>query len=492
MLFNPASNLLRNGIDPGLVLHTIAGDAAVGQVCSDPETFADVTTLVAADGPAAPPVDARMLALLRMAWPGTAAHARLLWGGRVSARLRRPAPAADEPLPGDGGVPARPAPEPAADEPLPWGDRLPARPGPGPAADEPLPWDGGVPARSRRPGPEPAGELLPALVEDIIGVPATILRRVAAQVRSADRSGTDPVAHAAAPMARLQVATAELVRDRAATAADPPDTDEPAALTPGSGEPATVLDGLLSWRGLGHDRVSLDEVAALVSALTAAVWDAAHAALPRLLDAAAAVARADRAAWTGLATDPAQRAELVDTAVRGGPEVLGWLRVTTQTVLLDGAPIPAGTRCLLLLDATTPRDRADRADRDDRADPSDWGGRPALHALRWLAPESPDGAGATFARLVGDALLAAALAAPAAASRNEPDSAAPRNEPGHETARTESERMAPRNEPSHAPARTEPERTAARSEAQRVATRGEPERTAARKPAREEPLRKAA
>ncbi len=68
----------------------------------------------------------------------------------------------------------------------------------------------------------------------------------------------------------------------------------------------------------------------------------------------------------------------------------------TAPAQLDGAKVPAGTRCLWLVDATDPTDRCTRAD---------------LRALRWLSPGAPDGAGATFARLVGDALLSATAAA---------------------------------------------------------------------------------
>jgi hypothetical protein len=159
-------------------------------------------------------------------------------------------------------------------------------------------------------------------------------------------------------MRQLYHAVAGLVRDRSGA------------------RPDTILDELLFWRGLGPDRVPLDAVAALVTALTASMWDAATMLLPGLLDAA-------------LADPGADRARLVESVLGSGPSVIGWLRVTTQAVLLDGELIPAGQRCLLLVDAEEPAGR--------RA-------REPLRTLRWLAPDAPGGAGAMFARLVGNAL----------------------------------------------------------------------------------------
>ncbi|WP_238010362.1 cytochrome P450 [Dactylosporangium sp. AC04546] len=266
MLFDPAANLIR--AEPVVGLPVIAGDAAVGQVCCDPEAFADVTTL--AGGLAAPLLDPRLRGLLRLVWPGTHAQARLLWGRRVQG--------------------AR-------------GD-------------------------------------LAAVVGEIVGVPGSVLRRVTVRCQDGQRGG-DPVVRAAAPLAVLQAEVARLVHERAAEGR----------------RPETVLDELLFWRGAGRDSVSLNEVAWLVSALTAAVWDAAHTA-------------------------------------RAG--VVGWLRVTTQAVVLGGVRIPGGTRCLLLVDAVEPREQP---------------ARPALRALRWLAPAAPEGAGATVARLLGDGSAALQQAA---------------------------------------------------------------------------------
>jgi hypothetical protein len=218
-------------------------------------------------------------------------------------------------------------------------------------------WGPRVAALARR---YPIDELVPEVVADIIGVPATVLRGVDAQCRTPLVGPDDAIARAARPMALLHAAVAQVVRDRAAA------------------RPDTVLDELLFWRGLGQEGVPLDAVAALVTALTAAMWDAASMLLPHLLDASVANPGADRTS-------------LVDTALRGGPGVIGWLRVTTQSVLLDGELLPAGEHCLLLVDAEEPTGR--------RA-------REPLRTMRWLSPDAPSGAGAAFARLVGDALPA--------------------------------------------------------------------------------------
>ncbi|MEV0129731.1 hypothetical protein AB0H83_14895 [Dactylosporangium sp. NPDC050688] len=349
MLFDPAANLLAAQPHGGDV-RVIAGEVPVGQLCRDPEAFADVTTLVAPNAPGAPPLDARARALLSLVWPTSAAQARQIWGARIAARIR--------PLLGTATI-----------------EDLPGH----------------------------LDDLVPSLIADVVGIPASALRRVESRSALTASSCPDAVTRAAAPLALLHTAVAAAVRDRAAATAAPPD------------HPETVLDDALFWRGLGRDHVSLDEIAALVSALTAAAWDATRTTLPRLLDTMTATtatrpapaaagttgnagskrATADRPAWAGLVDGAAERATLVDTAVRCDPPVIGWLRITTAEVQVDGATIPAGTRCLWLVDATDPADRRTPA---------------ALRALRWLSPGAPDGAGATFARLVGDALLTATAA----------------------------------------------------------------------------------
>lgn len=383
MLFDPGWNLVgtrarhlltargpladRGGFDALSGLYVIAGDVAVGQVCCDPVTFAEVTVRGDHAGPLPSGDDSagalmlgtRARALLRMVYPRSVDQARALWSGRVAARFRREVAALGRSVAGPPGA-------------VPAVEDLPGR------------VDG----------------LVTAVVADVTGLPAAVLRRVVARSRAIPRcqalarcrhagpgEATGPscagaVARAAAPMALLRREAAGVVRDRAAAALD----------RPGEGEPETVLDELLLWRGLDRDDPSPDEVAALLSALAASMWDATQSVLSRLVTAVVAVAGSDRSAWTRLAADAAARAELVGVAVRDGPGAIAWLRVTTQAALLGGARIPAGARCVLVVDAAVRGDRPVR---------------PTLEALRWLAPAAPHGAGATFARVAADELLAA-------------------------------------------------------------------------------------
>ncbi|WP_432984092.1 hypothetical protein [Dactylosporangium sp. CA-233914] len=180
-------------------------------------------------------------------------------------------------------------------------------------------------------------DFVPSVLATITGVPGAVLE---AATRPDDT---------APPLDRLHTAVTALVHDR------------------GPARPETLLDELLFWRGLGHECVPLDTIAALVTALTAAMWDAT----------------------TTLLTRPG--------APDDGPGVIGWLRTTTQAVVLDGELIPAGERCLLLVDAQEPGERP---------------AREPLRMLRWLAPENPSGAGATFARLVAERLSDPSAGAP--------------------------------------------------------------------------------
>ncbi|WP_433612530.1 hypothetical protein ACQP2P_01585 [Dactylosporangium sp. CA-139114] len=319
MLFNPVANL--SGAHD---LRIIAGDAAVGQAFCDPLTFGG------------PRFDTRVRELLRLVWPSTPAQARLMWGGRIAARARQ----------------------------------------------------------------HPVDELVPEAVADVMGVPAAVLRSVESQWRAAALATTLPTAAPTASGSSPASASA-LAPTPASVSASTSVSTPASAFAPASGQasatlpmellhaavaravrdrdvarPETVLDELLFWRGLGPERISLDDVAELVTALTATLWDAASMLLPALLDAA-------------LTHPAADRASLVERVLSDGPGVIGWLRESTQAVLLDGELIPAGERCLLLVETVEPAGR--------RA-------REPLRTLRWLAPESPSGAGATFARLVGNAL----------------------------------------------------------------------------------------
>jgi hypothetical protein len=187
------------------------------------------------------------------------------------------------------------------------------------------------------------------LVAAVTGVPAEVL----AQARRTVATAGDPLVRAATPLAALSDGIAELVAVRAAA-------DEPE-------RPATVVDELLFWRGCSRDRMPLGDLAALVTALTAAAWDAT---------------------WD---------ATRLGAPGAGGPGRCAWLRVTTRAVLLGGARIAAGERCLLVVGATPPDGRPVR---------------PALTTLRWLSPTAPEGAAATLAGLVTEALTGGRPGAP--------------------------------------------------------------------------------
>ncbi|WP_433082338.1 hypothetical protein ACQP1P_01465 [Dactylosporangium sp. CA-052675] len=349
MLFNPVANL--GGAHD---LRIIAGDAAVGQAFCDPLTFGG------------PRFDARVRELLRLVWPSTPAQARLMWGGRIAARARQHS--VDELVPEAVadvmGVPAAvlravESQWRAATLATTLPTAAPTASGSSPASPSAFaPTSGSAPAWGSASTSAPASGSAPTSGSAPAWGSASTSASASGSAPawgSASASGRLP---ATLPMELLHAAVARAVRDR------------------GVARPETVLDELLFWRGLGPERVSLDDVAELVTVLTATLWDAASMLLPALLDAA----------LTHPATD---RASLVERVLSDGPGVIGWLRETTQAVLLDGELIPAGERCLLLVETVEPTGR--------RA-------REPLRTLRWLAPESPTGAGATFARLVGNAL----------------------------------------------------------------------------------------
>jgi len=71
--------------------------------------------------------------------------------------------------------------------------------------------------------------------------------------------------------------------------------------------------------------------------------------------------------WRRLAEEPDGVPEFLEEALRFGPAIDGWLRVTLRPVTIGGATIPAGARCLLVIGAAN-RDPAMFA-HPDRFDP---------------------------------------------------------------------------------------------------------------------------
>ncbi|MGI5243292.1 hypothetical protein [Dactylosporangium sp. CA-139066] len=340
------------GFDRSSGLWIVKGAGVVGQACSDPTTFAGfpVELALAADAPAwrealsrsplrvpAVPVNRQALALLRTVWPATVAQAGLTWGCSISAHADRAAAAL-------AGI---------ARDPADW----PAR--------------GGVPVQ----------RLAEAVVCSAFGICGGTIRLVRGlRDQLAPRVAATPAAQAGLPLAALREVVDHIVRQHVTEPAD--------ALDPG--RPDAVVDDLLAFRGLGPERTPLGDVTALCCALFAAAWDATAALLARLVDTVRAESGAT-AALAGLGADVAHRNVLVAAAVPPLPSAAGWLRRTTQPVLLHGVTIPAGASCLLLVDPMPGGD----------VQPA------AVAAVRWLAPAAANGAGMTLARLAGHRLLAA-------------------------------------------------------------------------------------
>ncbi|WP_345144105.1 hypothetical protein [Dactylosporangium darangshiense] len=340
------------GFDDRDGLWLITGPGPVGQACCDPVTFGGYPVEVAhvGDSPVwraaftrsplrapAVPMDARAQALLRMVWPATTAQAGRMWGCRIGVHAEEAAAA----LAGIAGDPAL--------------------------------WPAG--------GGTPIDRLACAVVGSVFGVCGGTIQMVRGLRDQLARTGaTTPVAEAALPLAALREVVDRIVRKRAAEPVDALD----------SGRQGTVVDELLAYRGLGPEQTPLGDVTALCCALLAAAWDATAGLLPYLIDILRGAA-GHAAAVTHVGTDAAQRERLIAAAMPPLPLAAGWLRRTTQPVLLHGARIPADAACLLLVDPAS------------AADPQP----PSVATARWLAPATPCGAGMALARLTGRRLLAA-------------------------------------------------------------------------------------
>lgn len=354
--------------DDGLGLWIVVGDANVEQAFRDTVTFADVTTMVQVepitshaaplgcvdvpmlgepgDTLGNPPSHARAQAALQRVWPGTLAQAHTRWGRRVAAQIARQLQQVTD-LPGTAACDTG------------FTDRLAAT----------------------------IGSLLPlAVVSDLLGIPADDARRLAAHCDAHPDHGWTPPMGAAAvraaePLALLRRYSHALVRQRAA---DRPDPYNPP-------QPDSVLDDLLVFRHGPNDPLTLHNVAALTSALFAATLDTASRLLPRVVGAAIDAGTADPRAWTSLATQEHHRSRTIHEALDRDTWIAGWLRCTTQTVLLDRVRIPGDAVCLLLAGT---------------ADHPGHPVRPELDAQLRFVADATDGAGTIAARLVADLLLA--------------------------------------------------------------------------------------
>ncbi|WP_345006597.1 hypothetical protein [Dactylosporangium siamense] len=241
-------------------LWLIPGAATVGQACCDPHTFAAAriprepasaapvgltATMQPAARWAAGMADARVQAVLRMAWPTTAGRADLLWRRRVRVHVAQAAAAltgraADAP----GGVP----------------DGVQARPGV---------------------GSTPVDGLTRAVIESVFGISAGTIDEVRAVLDCHAHRSTTAAESAALPLSALHELVGRIVRERAA---EPVDVLNPA-------QPDTVLDDVLICRGRSADRLTLDEITGASTSLLAAAWDATAELLPRVLDAVRSLRR---------------------------------------------------------------------------------------------------------------------------------------------------------------------------------------------------------
>ncbi|GAA4252615.1 cytochrome P450 family protein [Dactylosporangium darangshiense] len=339
------------GFDDDLGLWVIVGADAVGQACCDPTTFADITTVVPVEpiadftaplygrylppsiaGSGVPPQHAGAQAALRLVWPSGRAQAHTAWARRLSPHVRRHV------------------------------EQAMARPElAGPFADDLGP------------------RLTLAMLDDLFGLSTghfarLVPPRVALLGPDSDAPDPRPAIRAARSLAYLRRYIHAVVRRRAA---EPPDPYNP-------GQPDNVIDDLLVVRNGRDDLLALNEIAVLASSLFSTAWDAASWLLPAVL---AAVHRGGSA---GLDADLDASLRLVSDALDRPAAPVGWLRHTTQAVLLEHTRLPAGADVLLLVD---PAD----------LDPATI--RPQLaHQLQFTA-DAPDGFGRAFAVLVADLVL---------------------------------------------------------------------------------------
>ncbi|MBF9132719.1 cytochrome P450 [Plantactinospora sp. S1510] len=115
----------------------------------------------------------------------------------------------------------------------------------------------------------------------------------------------------------------------------------------------------------GDDAVlSVAEVASMAFNLLVAGHETTAGLLAHGLDRALS----EPGRWPRIAADPDGVPAFLEEALRFGPAIDGWLRVTLRPVTIGGVTIPAGGRCLLLIGAAN-RDPAVFAD-PDRFDPA--------------------------------------------------------------------------------------------------------------------------
>jgi cytochrome P450 len=118
-------------------------------------------------------------------------------------------------------------------------------------------------------------------------------------------------------------------------------TGHVASSSPGRG----LIGDLLAYRAGDDDRLTLDEVAAIVLNIFGAGWETVSAALGHALFHGLR----EPGRWARLAHDEPYLAAHVEETLRHSPPIDGWLRLTLDEVVVDGVTIPAGARCLVLI-----------------------------------------------------------------------------------------------------------------------------------------------
>jgi cytochrome P450 len=113
----------------------------------------------------------------------------------------------------------------------------------------------------------------------------------------------------------------------------------------------------LRYRGGDDEVLTTDEVASLAFNLLVAGHETTAGLLAHSLD----IALSMPSRWERLVDNPAGVPAFVEEALRFGPAIDGWLRVTSRAVTVGGVTIPEGARCLLLIGAAN-RDPAAFAD----------------------------------------------------------------------------------------------------------------------------------
>ena len=299
----------RVGFDEQLGVWLIVGQDLVRRVLNDPDRFCNAATLV----PIAPvPDDVTAILELFYAPPGAVTTDPPVQP-RTRAAIRTLIPNTAEQVEQRWGAPIRYRVDQLVDEAAAHGD----------TATVEL-----VEQFARR---------LPMLVMlDNIGVPvrhAQSVHRWSDGFADLVWDSSDPIAHLAAAQGldALWQYCRSLIAYRAAVRVTEHNDD--------------LIAELLRYRAGDDARLTEAEVAAIMLNLIVAGRESTSGALEHAVE----FALADPGRWQRLANDEDELAVHVEESLRHSSAINGWLRLTTTELTLGEAPIPAGSRCLLLI-----------------------------------------------------------------------------------------------------------------------------------------------